>query len=268
MEKCLKIRFIDNNKIGEVDYNASIKRGDFLVIETEKGEEIVKVLGASKDINVSPKFPIKRLATKKDLQELEENTKKEEEAKKKAKELIKKHNLDMHIIRAYIPLDKSKIFFYYTSESRVDFRSLVKDLAKALKLRIEMRQIGARDRAQCVGCVGLCGNVCCCHNFTEKFDSITMENIDYQNLPPSPSKFTGPCGKLICCMSYEKENYKIKDIFGPIGTNICINNKEMTIVHIDPISSKILLSSENEKLELNISELAPFIPQKRCCKNK
>jgi Uncharacterized homolog of PSP1 len=132
-----------------------------------------------------------------------------------AKELSKQHNLSLKFIKAYTPIDGLKSYFFYTAETRIDFRQFVKDLAKAIKKRIEMRQIGTRDAVQMLGAVGMCGCKTCCSNFIDVFESVNLKDIQMQNLPMSPSKFTGPCGKLVCCMSFEKINYVIKYILPP-----------------------------------------------------
>ena len=258
----LKVRYLDTNKIGTVEgINIPLKKSEKIVVEDEeKGEDIVEVLGYSKEPplnDLRPKFL--RKATKRDLKEYERNMRESEKAFYICKEKIKKHGLDMHLLKAYVPLNRKKIFFYYLAEERVDFRELVKDLAKVFKRRIEMRQIGVRDAVQMKGWVGRCMRETCCSVFVEKFNSIALRDITEQNLPLSPSKFTGPCGRLVCCMAYERENYLIKVLFPEVGTKLCFNRQEVKLLEIDPIRGTVVVEYEElgKKVELGISDLLP-----------
>jgi len=123
----------------------------------------------------------------------------------------------MKLIRAYATLNKERIVFYFTAESRVDFRQLVRDLAAHFRTRIELRQIGVRDEVKMVGAVGMCGRVCCCKDFLECFDSVSLNLARLQGLPPNPAKLSGACGRLMCCLKFEEANYYVRQFFPEIG---------------------------------------------------
>lgn len=255
----IKAKFLDTNKILQVDgvWEKNLSKDDLIVVQSEKGEEIVKVLGVSKE-----PAPLRALFLRSvkedDLKRLEENKKKEKEAEEICKVKIKEHQLEMKLIRAYIPLDRGKIFFYYVSDHRVDFRNLVKDLAKIFKKRIEMRQVGVRDAIQMMGWVGTCGEIPCCVSFQEEFLSVSLRDIEDQNLPLSPQKFTGPCGRLICCLVFERDNYIIKAILPEVGSELCFQGKVYRVEYIDPIKGKLYLLSEESKKELSLEEILPY----------
>lgn len=153
-----------------------------MVVKSEKGDEVVEVVGHSKEAS-STKALFLRKATEEDIKKFQENEKKAQEALQYCKSKIQQYGLEMKLIKAYITLDSTKVFFYYTSSQRVDFRNLVKDLAKFLKKRIEMRQIGVRDAIQMMGWIGNCGDIPCCYRFAENFESIALKDIEEQNLP-------------------------------------------------------------------------------------
>ncbi len=256
----IKVRSLDTNKIGVLeDCDEELSRDEIVVVDSaEKGEDIVRVLGISKeDTQSGLKFKFIRKATKRDLEILSRNTEESRRAFHTCKKKIKEHGLDMHLLKAYIPLNSKKIFFYYTAEERVDFRKLVRELAKIFKKRIEMRQVGVRDAIQILGWVGLCGDIPCCMRFMEKFDSISLKDIEEQNLPLSPSKFTGPCGRLVCCMAFEKENYLVKRLLPERGSLLCVDGKEGKLLEVDPIRNTVVIAFENKTREFNLDELLP-----------
>lgn len=254
----IKARFQDTNKVLQVDgvWESDVSRGDFLVVQSEKGEEVVRVLGTSRE--PSPlKAIFLRKAKHEDIKRMEENETKAREAMEICRRKILEHGLDMKLIKTYIPLDKSRIFFYYTSEHRVDFRNLVRDLAKVFKKRIEMRQVGVRDAVQILGWMGSCGEVPCCVRFQEDFQSVSLRDIEEQNLPLSPQKFTGPCGRLMCCLVFERENYLVKSILPEVGSELCYGGRVYRVMHIDPIKWKVSLVMEDAKKEVDLDEILP-----------
>ncbi len=272
----IKVRCLDTNKIGVLEgCSEPLKRDDMVVVESEeKGEDVVKVLGFSKEEGPTElRFKFLRKVNKRDLKRLEKNKQESKRAFHICKDKIKQQGLDMHLLKAYVPLNAKKIFFYYTAEERVDFRQLVRELAKVFRKRIEMRQVGVRDAVQMLGWIGLCGNVPCCMRFIERFDSISLKDIEDQNLPLSPSKFTGPCGRLICCMAFEKENYLVKTLLPEKGSQICIEGKEVTILEIDPLSGKMKVETSEGKEEIPIESVLPkdyekvleFYKREACC---
>ncbi|MCX8075784.1 MAG: hypothetical protein N3C57_02010 [Aquificaceae bacterium] len=254
----IKARFQDSNKILHVEgVWEEVSRGDFLVVQSEKGEEIVRVLGASKEPSSLKAYFIRK-AKQEDLKRFEENEKKAQEAMEVCKKKIAEHGLGMKLIKTYIPLDRSKLFFYYISEQRVDFRNLVKDLAKVFKKRIEMRQVGVRDAVQMMGWSGGCGELPCCVRFQEEFHSVSLRDIEEQNLPLSPHKFTGPCGRLMCCLVFERENYMVKVLLPDVGSELCFDGKVYKVAHIDPLRWSITLTYEESKVEVSLNNILPY----------
>ncbi len=239
--RTVRIRFLDTHKFHEVDnVPLDIQKGQFIVIETEKGEELVLVVGYSiPDKENPPPYKFLRKATKKDIQTFDKHEKESEGALNTCKKLSEKLGLKMNLLKAYIPLNRSKIMFYYVSEGRVDFRQLVRELAKRLKMRIEMRQVGVRDGVQMFGAVGVCGNECCCSLFMDKFDTVNVEMLEEQNLPPTPAKFTGVCGRLMCCLSFETENYEFRKNLPEIDSEVEINGKKYRVKSFDFIKEYV-----------------------------
>ena len=187
-----------------------IKDGDNVVVESDKGEDMAKVCNAPRIISVPDDQvmkPILRIATEEDLKQREQNDKDEPEAAATCKKLIVEAGIDMKLLFAEYTLDRSKITFYFTSEGRIDFRQLVKDLARVFKTRIEMRQIGVRDATKMIGGFGICGRELCCTTFLRRFDNISIKTAKDQNLIMNPNKISGVCGRLMCCLMYEKEQY-------------------------------------------------------------
>ncbi len=256
----IKVKTFDTNKVGVLENCAErVSRDDVVVVESEeKGEDVVRVLGYSKeDSPTGLRYRFLRKATGKDLKAIQRNERESKRAFETCKEKIKEQGLEMHLLKAYVPLNSKKIFFYYTAQEKVDFRKLVRELAKIFKKRIEMRQVGVRDAVQILGWVGLCGEVPCCIRFMEKFESLSLKDIEEQNLPLSPSKFTGPCGRLICCMSFERDNYLVKHLFPEKGSELCVEGRTAKLLEIDPIRGTVTLELEGKKMEMNLEDLLP-----------
>jgi cell fate regulator YaaT (PSP1 superfamily) len=256
----IKVRSFDTNKIGVLENcDEELSRDEVVVIESEeKGEDVVRVLGRSKEDTPSGvRYRFLRKATEKDLKLLNRNREESKRAFETCKEKIREQGLDMHLLKAYIPLNSKKIFFYYTAEERVDFRKLVRELARIFKKRIEMRQVGVRDAVQILGWIGLCGDVPCCIKFMEKFDYISLKDIEEQNLPLSPSKFTGPCGRLVCCMAFEKNNYLVKHLLPEKGSELCIEGKVAKLLEVDPLRGTVVLAFEDKVREFGIEDIMP-----------
>ena len=194
--------------------NEKFKKGDFAIVDTANGMEFAEVIVENKEMPeeklVNPLKSIIRKATYKDIKHNEENKRKEQEALKKAERLAKKHNLEMTITEVEYTFDNSKLLFYFTADGRIDFRDLVKDLAAVYKTRIELRQIGVRDQVKKIGGNGVCGRELCCCTFLDTFDSVSIKMAKEQNIALTPSKISGNCGRLMCCLKYEQEVYEEK----------------------------------------------------------
>mgnify|MGYP003290219069 CR=1 FL=1 len=189
-----------------------VKTGDHVIIETSRGPEFgVCAAGnhqvAAKDV-VQPLRKVLRLATAQDEKTNEQNRKKEKEAFRVCQQKIAEHKLDMQLVSAEYAFDGSKILFFFTAEGRVDFRDLVKNLASVFHTRIELRQIGVRDKAKMVGGLGICGRPFCCKEFLDDFQPVSIKMAKTQNLSLNPTKISGTCGRLMCCLKYEQDAYE------------------------------------------------------------
>lgn len=188
----------------------ALKVNDLVIVEAERGidygQVVVEPVPAEK-VEPSVKKLI-RLATDLDRNQIEDNRKKAQEASASCSSKIEEHKLDMKLVGAEYAFDRSKILFYFTADGRVDFRDLVKDLAKVFKARIELRQIGVRDEAKMCGGFGSCGRELCCCCFLKDFEPVTIKMAKDQNLSLNPPKISGLCGRLMCCLSYEHKCYK------------------------------------------------------------
>ncbi len=190
----------------------NINKGDKVVVETIRGFELGEVVADKKTIQeseiISPLKPILRIATEQDVLQNEHNQNEEPYVLKKTQDFVTKNQLDMKLLNCEFTLDRSKLIIYFNSDGRVDFRELVKDLANEFHLRIELRQVGARDGAKVLGGIGPCGLITCCSSFLGEFEPVSIKMAKNQSLSLNPSNISGLCGKLLCCIHYENENYK------------------------------------------------------------
>lgn len=213
MTEVVGIRFKEVGKIYCFDpIGIKLSEGQRVIVETARGVECGTVATANRMVEddeiVAPLKPIIRIATDKDLKKLEENKEKEKKAFKICEEKIAKHNLEMKLIEVEYTFDNSKILFYFTADGRVDFRELVKDLASVFKTRIELRQIGVRDEAKMLGGLGICGRPFCCHSYMGEFQPVSIKMAKEQGLSLNPTKISGTCGRLMCCLKYEQPAYE------------------------------------------------------------
>ncbi len=212
MTEVVGVRF---ESTGKVYYfspeNKKISKGEDVIVETARGLECGKVCMENTVIEdsevVQSLKKVVRIATDDDLKKVKENKDKEIKAFSICEEKIKKHNLDMHLVNVEYTFDSSKILFYFTSDGRVDFRELVKDLASQFRTRIELRQIGVRDEAKLLGGLGICGRPFCCSSFLSGFQPVSIKMAKEQGLSLNPVKISGTCGRLMCCLKYEQDAY-------------------------------------------------------------
>lgn len=192
-----------------------LNRGDNVIVETARGVEFGEVVMSPREVPdeevVSPLKPVMRVATDEDRQQVKVNKAKEKEAMKICLEKIASHGLPMKLVDVEYTFDNSKIIFYFTAEGRVDFRELVRDLASVFRTRIELRQIGVRDEAKLLGGLGPCGRPCCCSSFLGEFQPVSIRMAKEQNLSLNPSKISGLCGRLMCCLKFESNSGICKD---------------------------------------------------------
>ena len=189
-----------------------IRKGMYVLADTSRGIEYSEAVTDVREVEdseiVAPLREIVRIATDEDKKTFEENKQKEKEAFKVCQEKIRSHGLDMKLIDVEYTFDGSKVLFYFTSENRIDFRDLVKELASVFRTRIELRQIGVRDEAKTVGGLGICGRVLCCNSAFGDFQPVSIKMAKEQGLSLNPTKISGTCGRLMCCLKYEQEAYE------------------------------------------------------------
>ena len=213
MTKVIGIRF---RKAGKVYYFSpgenEIKTGDHVIVETARGVEYGYVVLGTHEVDdkkvIQPLKCVIRMATPADEETERRNKEKEKEAFKVCVEKIKKHNLSMKLIDTEYTFDNNKVLFYFTADGRIDFRELVKDLASVFKTRIELRQIGVRDETKILGGIGICGRQLCCHTYLSEFAPVSIKMAKEQNLSLNPTKISGVCGRLMCCLKNEQETYE------------------------------------------------------------
>ena len=190
----------------------ALQPGDQVVVETARGMEFGQCVSGNTEVEdtavVQPLRPVVRLATPEDIQTVEQNREKERRAFRICEEKIRQHGLDMKLVEVEYSFEGNKILFFFTSEERVDFRALVKDLAGTLHARIELRQIGVRDEAKMLGGLGICGRPFCCASFLDEFQPVSIKMAKTQSLSLNPTKISGTCGRLMCCLKYEQEAYE------------------------------------------------------------
>ena len=192
-----------------------IKSGDHVIVETARGVEYGYVVLGNRQVEdskvIQPLKSVIRMATAEDRAKEESNRRKEKDAFGICQEKIRKHGLEMKLIDAEYTFDNNKILFYFTADGRIDFRELVKDLASVFKTRIELRQVGVRDETKIVGGVGICGRELCCHSYLSEFIPVSIRMAKEQNLSLNPTKISGVCGRLMCCLKNEEETYEYRN---------------------------------------------------------
>lgn len=213
MVRVIGVRFRTAGKVYYFDPGKlDIKKDDHVIVETARGIEYGTVVGDPKeeeeDKVILPLKSVLRIATPKDDEQEASNKQREKEAFKICLEKIRKHDLQMKLIDAEYTFDNNKVLFYFTADGRIDFRELVKDLASVFKTRIELRQIGVRDETKILGGIGICGRPLCCHTHLSEFAPVSIKMAKEQNLSLNPTKISGVCGRLMCCLKNEEETYE------------------------------------------------------------
>lgn len=255
MKNIVGVRFKKPGKIYFFDPgDLEITKRDFVIVETAQGEEYGEVAIANRSVPeekvVAPLKKVIRIATKKDKAHYEENKKKEKEAFEICKNKIKEHKLEMTLTDVEFKFDNSKVLFYFTADGRIDFRDLVKDLATIFKTRIELRQIGVRDEVKRIGGNGICGRELCCCSFLGNFETVSIKMAKEQNMSLNPSKISGNCGRLMCCLKYEQDVYedKLKKL-PKIGAIVKTEDGEGVVDSVETLKERVrvkLKDSEGE----------------------
>lgn len=256
MIKVVGVRFRTAGKIyyfNPKDYDLTI--GSHVIVETARGIEFGTVMIAPKELEPDkvnqPLKPVIRVATADDEKIEENNHKREKEAFKICQEKIQKRNMEMKLIDAEYTFDNNKLLFYFTADGRIDFRELVKDLAAIFRTRIELRQIGVRDETKILGGVGICGRPLCCNTFLSEFAPVSIKMAKEQNLSLNPSKISGVCGRLMCCLKNEEETYEYLNSRLPnIGDIVTTYDKlkgEVQNINVLRQTVKVLVEVDDEK---------------------
>jgi cell fate regulator YaaT (PSP1 superfamily) len=261
MAKIIGVCFKQAGKTYHFDPGAlELKCGDRVVVETARGMEFGFVRGCVREIPsgevIAPLKKVLRVATEKDIFRHEDNLKRKEKAMSQCQEKIKKHKLDMKLIDVEYTFDNTKIIFYFTADGRVDFRELVKDLASVFKMRIELRQIGVRDEAKMLGGIGACGRALCCHSWLPDFEPVSIKMAKMQNLSLNPTKISGTCGRLMCCLKYENATYQaLKKGMPEVGDRITTQDGVAVVMDSNILMNQI-------KARLVLEEKTPDAPAK------
>ena len=251
-----------NGKAEEFDaVDLPLDTGEIVIVETEKGLVLGKVLSPprEKEKRFFLKSPRKviRKATPEDLEQFEKNQQLEKEAFQLCLRKIKEKGLNMKLVKTEVLVDRSKTLFYFTAEKRVDFRELVRDLAAEFKMRIEMRQIGVRDEAKMICGIGSCGRELCCTKFMNRFDLISVKMAKEQNLALNPTKISGICGRLMCCLSYEYPTYlELKKDLPKVGKHIVTRAGKGKVIRQNVLSQTVTIElEEGREITVHVSEI-------------
>lgn len=235
-----------------------IKQGDNVIVETARGIEYGSVVLGPRDVEddkiIQPLKPVIRQATEEDNAVEKRNKEKEKEAFQICLEKIRKHGLEMKLIDCEYTFDNNKVLFYFTADGRIDFRELVKDLASVFKTRIELRQIGVRDETKIVGGIGICGRPLCCHTHLSEFAPVSIKMAKEQNLSLNPTKISGVCGRLMCCLKNEEEAYEELNSKLP-GVGDFVTTKDNLKGEVQSVSVlkqlvKVIVTLENDEKEV------------------
>ena len=248
-----KVKVLHSSETQICVWNKTYLEPDAQVIVTSRyGKDLGKVLGVlccSGNPDKDSVSEIVRVATEKDLQIFEKNRKREDEALSICRERVRQHNLDMKLVSAHFLSEESKALFFFTADERVDFRNLVKDLVSVFKMRIELRQIGVRDESRVIGGVAVCGRPFCCHQITDKLKPVSIKMAKEQNLSLNSLKISGPCGRLLCCLSYEYEFYKEEKAKLPSeGSRIRIEDTLFRVQEVNLLSKNIRLTAQDGRI--------------------
>ena len=259
MTKVIGVRF---RKAGKVYFFSpgkfQIEQGSHVIVETARGVEYGWVVTGPKEVKdeevVQPLKSVIRLATDQDRRTVEKNKEREREAFQICQEKIQKHGLEMKLIDAEYTFDNNKVLFYFTADGRIDFRDLVKDLASVFRTRIELRQIGVRDETKIRGGIGICGRSLCCSTYLSEFSAVSIRMAKEQNLSLNPTKISGVCGSLMCCLTNEQEIYEELNRHLPsVGDSVTTSDGLRGTVHSLSVLRKlvkVIVNLENDEKEI------------------
>lgn len=259
----LKLEYSCEGIYANVDEDSDLEfnAGDYAIVPTRYGKDLARVLGKINcPIGIKPEdvVIIDRKATDSDLKKAEELKQKEKEAFKVFQEKVSYHKLDMKLISTHFLIDEQKALFFFSSDNRVDFRELVKDLVSVFKMRIELRQVGVRDESRITGGLGVCGRPYCCHCVSDKLRPVSIRMAKEQNLSLNSMKISGQCGRLLCCLSYEFDFYsEARKKLPPEGLHIFYDGTNFRITEVNPLTSMIKMSGDDGRLiEVNANRFS------------
>jgi len=249
MTEVVSVKFKDNGKAYFFKPNSPLNPGDSVIVETANGMAFGTILKGNHEVDdaevVQPLKSVLRIANERDFKKLEQNAIKEKEAFDICLEKIENHKLDMKLVEVEYSFDGSKITFFFTSDGRIDFRELVKDLAAQFHTRIELRQIGVRDEARMLGGLGICGQPFCCKQFLDDFQPVSIKMAKEQGLSLNPTKISGTCGRLMCCLKYEQNSYDYLNSITPsIGATVNADGVIATVIDVNLITGNLIVKGK------------------------
>lgn len=272
MTRIIGVRFKPTGKVYYFDpQGIEVNRGDYVIVETSRGIEYGQVMYGIKEVEDSvvtkPLKGVLRIATQEDTRKYNENKEKEKQAAKICMDKISEHGLDMKLVEVEYTFDGSKVLFYFTADGRVDFRDLVKDLASVFKTRIELRQIGVRDESKVLGSIGVCGRNLCCSEFLGEFVPVSIKMAKEQGLSLNPTKISGACGRLMCCLKYEQDTYEeLNRITPSVGAIVDTPDGKGTIAYVSllkgKVSVKLETGDETTLREFDVNDVSVSTPEK------
>ena len=265
-ERLALVRF---NNVGKSYYfstDLEVYKGDKVVVETIRGLELGELVSDLKhlsEFNLDTELKkVKRKANRADIELYAYNEAKAEKSLEICKDIVKQYDLEMHLVSCEYTLDASKVIFMYTSETRVDFRELLKELASVFKCRIELRQIGPRDKSKIVGGLGSCGLPLCRSSFLGEFDGVSINMAKNQMLAINIDKISGACGRLLCCLKYEDDTYtKEKQRFPKIGSKVKYDNKIVKVTGLNVISDLVKIEHDGNISFVSLDEIQILPPR-------
>lgn len=272
---CVAVKFNGSKKAYNFGTDDdTFKYGDKVIVETVRGVELGEIISDLRDasvhcINLALK-PILRRATAQDIRQNQANLAEADSLKERCQKCIEQCNLEMNLISAEYTLDRSKVIFSYVADDRVDFRELLKLLAATFKCRIELRQIGPRDKAKIVGGLGCCGMETCCSRFLDDFDIISINMAKNQLLALNTAKLSGQCGKLMCCLKYEDEAYKQLRVNLPkLNAAVTYNGERYRITSMNVLNNSVRISNKENAVDMTLDELREILlPEKKPAETK
>jgi len=242
----------------------SLIAGDIVILQVERGYDYGEIISEPHEVDgdkdTKGTHKVIRKATREDFLQIKRNERKSRSAVRIFERKLRQHKLDMKLVGAEYAFDRTKIIFYFTAEERIDFRSLVRDLAKIFKTRIELRQIGVRDEAKILGGYGVCGRPLCCASFLKTFSPVTVKFAKEQNLPMNPSKISGVCGRLMCCLSFEKKFYdQALKSMPKMGQKIDLEDGKAKVIDVNYLTGFIKVECDDGRIKkLNFRDNKPI----------